>query len=86
MNQEMKPAEQLRSAARLIERALTQLDLNERPCKDCGTRLFDNREHGKINEALVNVPERLRANADRLDELDGKPKTKDIRRDGRRLG
>lgn len=88
MNQahDMKPADQLRSAARLVERALDQLDLKEAPCAHCGTRLFHNMPEAKINEALANTPERLRSAADRLDELAGKPAARRIADDGRRMG
>lgn len=54
------PATLLLSAARLIERALIQLDMGETKCADCGGRHFHNRTHAKAYERLTNTPARLR--------------------------
>ena len=63
-------ADLLRNAARLVERALIQLDMQEAACPHCDARTFANREHARVYEAVTNIPERLRNAAERLQEAD----------------
>lgn len=59
MNRDMSPPDLLRSAAKLIERALVQLDTTSAPCPHCRTTLFRNLDHGRVTEQLVNLPGKL---------------------------
>ena len=65
MNQEMQVPDLLRSAARLIDRALDQLNLIEAPCR-CGRPCFENRDHAQVNEQFAATPGKLREAASRL--------------------
>lgn len=66
MNTEMKAPDLLRSAAKLIERALVQLDTTSAPCPHCRTTLFRNLDHGRVTEQLSNLPGKLIALAGRI--------------------
>ena len=61
------PADLLRSAARLVERAIVKLNMAEAACPTCDARLFADRENARIYQPLTDTPERLRNTADRLD-------------------
>lgn len=63
-----KAIEQLRQAAKNIERALSNLDLREQECGECGTRHWANLTHARINQQFDDAPLRLRAAAQRLVE------------------
>lgn len=65
---EPTPSELLRSAARLIDRAQTQLNLKEKSaCSGCGSRVFENQTHARVNERIVDQPKKLRDLATALD-------------------
>lgn len=64
---EIGAADLLRSAARLVERAITKLNMAEATCPTCDARLFADRENARIYQALAETPERLRNTAERLD-------------------
>jgi hypothetical protein len=53
--------ELLLSAAILIERAITHLNVEETQCDSCGGRHFKNRTHAKAYERISNTPDRLRS-------------------------
>ncbi len=57
----------LRSAARLVEKALIQLDVKSAPCPHCATTLFHNREVARVYEMVTDTPDKLRRAAERLD-------------------
>ena len=57
----------LNAAARLVEKALLKLDMEEAPCPHCTTRLFRDREQGRIYEMLTDTPDRLRKAALRFE-------------------
>ena len=65
---DMCAADQLRSAARLVERAIIQLNMAEAPCPNCNARLFADRESARVYEGLSDTPDRLRKTAERIDE------------------
>ena len=73
---EVGTADLLRSAARLVERALVKLNMTEAACPHCDSRTFANREHARVYEAVTNIPERLRNAAERLAEADRRPPVK----------
>lgn len=77
----LPPAGLLRSAAKLVERVLIQLDTHADPCVTCGKREWRNPHHARLYERLTDTPERLRAAADALDGQD----SVDARRSGNRL-
>lgn len=56
---EQKAPELLREAARLINRALLQLDATSAPCMCCGRTLNRNKVHGHALDHLGAVVERL---------------------------
>lgn len=60
MNEEMSADGLLQSAARLVERAIMKLNMNETRCSECSGRHFENRVHAKAYERLTNTPTRLR--------------------------
>jgi hypothetical protein len=60
----------LRSAARLIERALIQLDVQESRCVTCGIKRFTNLTHAKAYQQLTDQPDKLTRTADALEGLD----------------
>lgn len=66
MATELSAPELLRSAARLIERALIKLDMAEAPCPNCNARLFHDRDHSKAYEQLADFPNRLNGAAERI--------------------
>lgn len=60
-NETLPPDGLFDAAARLIERALEQLDRREHQrCVECGSRNFSNRAHARIQEWTENMPARLR--------------------------
>ena len=60
----------LRSAAKLIERALIQIDMAEAPCPTCETRLFRSRDSARVYEQLTDLPQRLHAAAAKLEDAE----------------
>lgn len=67
MNKEMKPADLLRNAAVLVNRAVNQLNKNWKPYGGCGAKRFDDFVQGRVYERLATTEERLRETADELD-------------------
>ena len=67
MNEEMKASDLLRAAARLIDKAIAQLDPKEGTCDRCGHREFGNKPVAKVLEQLVDQPAKLRQQAARLE-------------------
>ena len=82
MNDELGPAEQLRCAARLIERAVAQLDLTSEKCGCCGARQFKDKTHATVARSLENTPSTLLRQALLLD---GSPEALAARRKRRVL-
>lgn len=71
MARELSAPDLLRSAARLIERALIQLDMRESPCLECGTKLFAKFEHAKVYQSFSETPDKLKGAAEKLDQMPG---------------
>ncbi len=71
MATELDAPDLLRSAARLIERALIQLDVRESNCLECGTRQFRNLAHAKVYEVTTDKPRQLQEAASRLENVPG---------------
>lgn len=67
MATELGAADLLRSAARLIERALIKLDVREVKCGSCGLPHFENKEHAHAYRQLTDTPVKLTRWADVLD-------------------
>jgi hypothetical protein len=65
MNKQMRAPDLLRSAARLVEEALKQMDMTETACT-CGARHFHNPVDAKVHEQFSETPRKLRDAADRL--------------------
>jgi len=63
-----RPANLLRAAALLIERATSKLDGTHHACGECRAKRFANKEHGRVLERVDGLPDRLRASAKLLDE------------------
>lgn len=74
--QTQSPSILLQSAARLIERALIQLDLSEAPCPCCDAGQFYNLEEARVYEQLSDTPTKLRHAAARVAHSleNGRPK------------
>lgn len=72
MNQEMKASDLLRNAARLVDRAMLQLDHTFTPCRCCHVPVYRNTAQARIYERLTDTPEKLRGIADKLDEAAGR--------------
>lgn len=66
MNETRKAPELLENAALLVQRALDQLNADERGCPTCGRQSFVNNTEGRIKEGMLALPERLRNAAGRL--------------------
>lgn len=78
MNESMRPADLLRAAARLIERAHDHIDVRAAPCPHCDVQLFENVTQARIRERLTETPGKLRAMARELDDSvlpSGQPRT-----------
>ena len=74
MNEEMKAPDLLRAAARLVDRAVLQLDMAPLPdCRECGRHRTSNVLHARIYEQLSDLPEKLKLAADKLDGRDIAP-------------
>ncbi len=56
----------LEAAARLVERAIIQLNVSKTECLGCGGQLFENRTHAKVYERITNTPDKLRDAAELL--------------------
>jgi hypothetical protein len=65
-NEQLPPAELLRSAARLIDLALADLDTRSTACTECRCRRYNNFDHARVFEQLQHVPARLRSASNRL--------------------
>lgn len=63
--------ERLREAARLINKALLELDTKMVDCCTCQRPTFRNRLHAKIYEHLCGIPDKLLNDAERLDNAIG---------------
>lgn len=72
-NTKLPPEAQLKSAARLIDQALLQLDTRGAPCRCCGKPTFANRAHAKVYENLSDLPARLRHQARAVEEARVRP-------------
>ncbi len=59
-------ADLLRSAARLIERALIQLDMTYTECGECEHKHYNNRDHYFAYQGLTDTPTKLNRLADQL--------------------
>jgi hypothetical protein len=70
-NRELSAPELLENAARLVERAMAKLDTKAGPCRTCGTEYYRSHKQFIAHRSLSATPERLRAAADRLREIDG---------------
>lgn len=68
MATELGAAALLRSAARLIERALIKLDVREVKCEKCSLPHYENKEHAHAYKQLTDTPHKLERWADVLDE------------------
>lgn len=68
MNEEMKAPDLLRSAARLIERAVIQLDTGSTTCEHCHVPKFKNLLHAKAYQQLTDQPHKLTNLAGMLEE------------------
>ena len=66
MNESIKPDALLEAAAALVQRALSQMDVQETSCDVCHARRFHNRDQARVYENLSAVPSRLRHAAARL--------------------
>lgn len=66
MARELNASALLRNAARLVERALIQLNTTEVRCQCCNDRLFENIDHAKVYEQFTDLSVKLRAAADRV--------------------
>lgn len=66
MNESMPTPALLENAAKLIERALTQLNPRRYDCLECGRPAYVDEIDGKANERLANLPNKLRQVATRL--------------------
>lgn len=62
-----KAIQRLRDAARNVEQALSDLNIAELPCRECGSRHFENRTDATAFERLAQTPGRLRDVAAVLD-------------------
>lgn len=71
MNQEMRASALLASAARLVERALGQLDIEEYDCDKCGRKSFKNNTEARVRESLMALPSRLLSAAEKLEGKSG---------------
>ena len=60
----------LRDAAEKIADAMSMLDIQSAPCKECGSQHFENFAHGKTWMAIKEMPTKLRDAAARLDVKD----------------
>lgn len=67
MNREMDAPGLLRSAARLVERALGQLNAARRVCPECSVLLYEDKDQGRVHEQFAETPRKLREAANRLD-------------------
>jgi hypothetical protein len=63
----MSASDLLRAAARLIERALIQLDTRKSTCGSCGVEHFGNLPHAKAYKQLTDTPDKLQRTADTLE-------------------
>ena len=66
-NHEMGARDLLLAAARLVERALLQLDGGQAPCCTCGRDLHRNIWHGRLLGQLGDLPDKLRRAAEQVD-------------------
>jgi len=64
---EPTPADLLRLAARLVDRATARLDGSYRTCDGCGAKRYNHFEQGKVVERLEKTAPHLRTVADALD-------------------
>lgn len=60
-------AQLFREAGRLIREGVRRLDVSYTRCGHCGDIRFNSPEQAKVNEALQDLPGKLRRLADRLD-------------------
>lgn len=73
---EMNAQGLLRAAARLVERAMTKLNMEQVDCVTCSHALFQNLDHARIHLQFEETPKKLRTAADLLDvsvQADGHP-------------
>lgn len=71
MNETLNPPALLEAAARLVTRAIRQLDATEEaPCPTCHLRRFRNKEEARVYESLSALPSRLRNAAAKLQGRD----------------
>lgn len=66
MNKDMSASDQLKAAARLVNKALLQLDVQQETCTGCGRISFLNYGEAKIYEKFCNLPDTLTLAADDL--------------------
>jgi DNA repair exonuclease SbcCD ATPase subunit len=60
--------ELLREAARAIDAALRKLDMHSADCPTCGRKHFRNLTHARTHEQLVDLPEKLRRAAEKVEQ------------------
>ncbi len=70
MARELSTADLLRSAARLIERALIGLDVKHDFCETCTAIRYTNVIHKRTYDRFTDTPLKLREAADALDDPD----------------
>jgi len=66
----LSPPELLRAAARLIGRAMAQMDTETETCRCCGLHKMRNRTQGLAHQRLEPTIARLRREADALDGIE----------------
>jgi len=64
-----RPSNLLRAAALLVERATAKLEGRHHICDGCGSKRFVNKAHGRVLERVGDLPGRLRASAEMLDDV-----------------
>lgn len=65
-NETMSPVALLDAAAKLVERALGQLDATGDRCPTCNLKNFRNWSQAKVHRDLSAIPERLRQSSAQL--------------------
>lgn len=66
MANELSAPDLLRSAARLVERALIQLNMTTVTCPVCHDELAENFDHWKVYQQFTDLPGKLNTAAERI--------------------